>query len=207
MLGILPLLVAIMLLVAVPAYAHCDTMDGPVIADAKLALESGDITPILKWVSSENEAELRAAFEHTLAVRALGDEARELADNYLFETLVRIHREGEGAPYTGIKPHGTPLEPGITEADQAIAEGNPDAVFQGLHAILAEGIADRLSRVIEAKKHVNDSVEAGREYVEAYVIFVHYIERLFADAGGDAAHGETGGGGAEPPAEHSTHAH
>ena len=92
------------LIVPQPAFAHCDTLDGPVVLDAKAALEKGDVTPVLKWVKKDNEKEIRKVFSHTLAVRKLNPEARELADHYFFETLVRVHRAGEGAPFTGLKP-------------------------------------------------------------------------------------------------------
>ena len=42
------------------ARAHCDTMDGPVVKDAKAALEKGDVTPVLKWVAKDAEPEIRA---------------------------------------------------------------------------------------------------------------------------------------------------
>jgi hypothetical protein len=105
-------LVAVVLLAAMlasppRAIAHCDTLDGPVVRDARAALEARDVTPVLKWVEAEKEPEVREAFRHALAVRALGPEARTLADRFFFETLVRVHREGEGEPYTGLKPAGT----------------------------------------------------------------------------------------------------
>ncbi len=80
------------------AMAHCDALDGPVINEARTALNSGDITPVLKWVPAEDEAELEAMFAKTLDVRALGDNAQELADQQFFATLVEIHRAYEGAP-------------------------------------------------------------------------------------------------------------
>ncbi len=188
------------------AYAHCDTLDGPVIADAESALASGDVTPVLKWVGSDYETEIRAVFSHVMKVRNLGPEAAKLADNYFFETLVRIHREGEGAPFTGIKPAGTPSEPGVAEADAAILSGKPDAIFPALHALLVDGISRRLERVLEAKKHANDSVEKGREYVEAYVEFVHYVEALFAAGGRNAGHALESAPAAHPRPV-SAHAH
>jgi hypothetical protein len=93
------------------AFAHCDTMDGPVVLAAKTALDHKDVTPVLKWIKKNDEAEIKAAFAKTLAVRTKGPEARELADQFFFETFVRIHRAGEGAPFTGLKPAGTPLAP------------------------------------------------------------------------------------------------
>src|SRR5512136_371299 len=76
--------------------AHCDGMDGPVVTAAKKALETGDANPVLIWVQKKDEGEIRKAFQKTLAVRKLSPEAKELGDMYFFETLVRIHRAGEG---------------------------------------------------------------------------------------------------------------
>jgi hypothetical protein len=100
------------------AEAHCDSLDGPVITEARAALEAGDVTSVLKWVSQDYEAEIRAAFDHVVEVRKLGGEARSLADRFFFETLVRIHRAVEGAPYTGLKPAGSGLY-GVEEAASA----------------------------------------------------------------------------------------
>jgi hypothetical protein len=61
------------------AFAHCDTMDGPVVTTAKLALKTGDVTPVLKWVPQADESQIRSAFERTLKVRAFSPEAREMA--------------------------------------------------------------------------------------------------------------------------------
>lgn len=106
--------------------AHCDTLDGPVVMTAKSALEKGDVTPILKWVKPEHEGEIRSAFKKTMDVRIKGPEAKEFADMYFFETLVRLHRAGEGAPYDGIKPAGTDLGPAVSGADKALESGSVD---------------------------------------------------------------------------------
>jgi hypothetical protein len=160
-----------------PADAHCDTLDGPVVADARLALERGDPTPILKWIAPADEPEIRAAFARTLAVRAQGTEARELADMYLFETLVRVHRASEGAPYTGLKPAGAELPAAVTGADDALASGSVDGLVKLLTSEIEEGVRHRFMVAHEARQHANDSVAAGRAFVAAYVEFVHYVER------------------------------
>jgi hypothetical protein len=185
------LLAAIISLLAVPkeAMAHCDTLNGPVVQTAREALAKGDVTPVLKWVKPDKENEVRAAFVRTLAVRKQSKEAAELADMYFFETLVRLHREGEGAPYTGLKP-GEAVDPGIEAADKALDAGNDEHLIKEINHHISDGIGDRFHKVIEAKRHMNDSVEAGREYVEAYVGFIHYYERLFADVQGAAVHSE-----------------
>jgi hypothetical protein len=60
--------------------AHCDTLDGPVVTEAKVALEKGDVTPVLKWVKAEYEDEIKTVFKKTLAARSSGKEAKEIAD-------------------------------------------------------------------------------------------------------------------------------
>jgi len=47
---------------------------------------------------------------------------------------------------------------------------------------VAEGIRERFVKAYEAKKHADESVQAGREFVEAYIGFTHYVERLHLDA-------------------------
>lgn len=182
--------------------AHCDTMDGPVVKAAQVALEKGDVTGVLKWVQPGQEAEIRAAFDETLAVRALGKKARDLADKYFFETLVRVHREGEGAPYTGLKPAGT-VEPVIAASDKALETGSVEDLTHRITQLVAEGIRHRFAETLEKQKHAEHNVAAGREFVAAYVEFVHYVERLHADALGQAgAHA-----GGEKPAEETGHRH
>lgn len=162
-------------LAAGEARAHCDALDGPVVRDARLALERGDPAPVLKWVEPEGEAEIREAFRAALAVRAKGDEARQLADRYFFETLVRVHRAGEGEGFTGLKPAGT-VDPGIAAADRALESGSATRLSQELSARLAEGVATRFRRAVQLKQRAGDSVEAGRAYVAAYVDYIHFVE-------------------------------
>ncbi len=159
------------------AFGHCDTLDGPVVEAARLALRKADVTPVLKWVPKEHEQEIRDAFSLTLAVRVKGKQARELADRFFFETLVRVHRAAEGAPYTGLKPAGT-VEPAIAAADKALQTASVDALADKISNAVREGIKKRFDEALDKKKHSDDSVEAGRDFVEAYVQYVHFIEGI-----------------------------
>ena len=154
--------------------AHCDTVEGPVVATARIALDKGDVTPLLKWVRSKEEKKIRAAFLQTLALRSMGAEAKELADMYFFETLVRIHRAGEGVPYTGLKP-GEAIDPAVALADKALEKGKVDKLVNVLTKAMANGIRERFQHASETRKHADDSVAAGREFVESYVVFTHYL--------------------------------
>jgi hypothetical protein len=153
-------------------------MNGPIIPEARDALERGDVTPVLKWVNSENEAEIRAAFAEAVAVRTQGPEAKDLADRYFLETLVRLHRAGEGAPYTGIKDE--PIEPIVAMADQSIVDGSPDEMIERIGAHLATAVREKFNAVLAAREKKDLSVEAGRDFVEAYVVYTHYLEGIHA---------------------------
>jgi hypothetical protein len=171
--------------------AHCDSLSGPVVQDARLALERGDPEPVLKWVPSEREKEVRDAFEETIAVRVLSEDARRLADRSFFETLVRIHRAGEGEPFTGLKP-ANDVDPGIAAADEALQRGSVDALAERLSAAVAEGVRKRFAVAAERRRHASSSVPAGREFVEAYVDYVHFVEGVarLAHAGAPHRHHE-----------------
>ena len=172
--------------------AHCDTLDGPVVATARLALDKADVTPLLKWVRPADEKEIKRAFVKTLAVRTKGTEAKELADYYFFETLVRIHRQGEGAPYTGLKP-GASIDPAVALADKALGNGSVDKLVDVLSNAMAKGIRGLFAQALDKQKQADNSVAAGREFVESYVVFTHYIEGLHGlIKGGGAHHGAAG---------------
>jgi len=195
------LAVVVLSLSALPsaARAHCDTLDGPVVLTARKALETGKVNPVLAWVRPQDEAEIKAAFTRTLAVRKAGAEARSLADTWFFETVVRVHRAGEGAPYTGLKAAGQDLGPAIEAADGSIDSGSPAAVEKLLAHAVKEGVHERFAR-LKAQKRPGEDVAAGRAWVQAYVPYVHYAEGVYeAAARGAGAHAE--------PAAAPAHAH
>lgn len=169
------------------AAAHCDTMDGPVIQDAKRALETKEVTPVLKWVKEKDENVVRAAFAKALGAR--GKKNATAAENRFFATVVKIHRAGEGAPFTGLKQAGV-VEPAVAEADKALAGGSSDSLVKLVTDAVETGIKERFRRAAAAYKHKDESVAAGREFVEAYVEYTHYVERLHLDATAKEGHGE-----------------
>ena len=160
------------------AFGHCDTMNGPVVKAARNALKTGDINLVLIWVQKKDEPEIRAAFDKTLLVRKQSPEAQALADMYFFETLVRIHRAGEGAPYTGLKSGETEVEPGIAAADRAMESGSGEELVRHMREAAEKGVQEKFATVMAAKGFKPTEVEAGRGYVKAYVEFIHYVERL-----------------------------
>jgi quercetin dioxygenase-like cupin family protein len=171
---------------ATDARAHCDTMDGPVVKAAQRALESGAENHVLIWVRPEDEKEIRNAFRHALAVRKLGAEARTLADRFFFETVVRLHRQGEGEPFTGLKPAGTDLGTVIPATDRALASGS----IAELESLLLEGVRhglhERFGRAVATRNYAADDVAAGRAHVAAYVALTHYAEEVHAVSTGSA---------------------
>jgi len=171
--------------------AHCDGLDGPVVTAARKALETGNVNLVLVWVQKGDEETIKKTFEHTLKVRELGEDAKKLADRFFFETLVRIHRAGEGAPFTGLKPAGRDLGPAIPAADDAIETGAPKNLLKILNEAVHSGLHKRFTKVSDLKNYNPDDVEAGREFVKAYVDYVHYAEGIFK-AAQKSGHGNGG---------------
>lgn len=166
------------------ALGHCDGLDGPVVTAARKSLETGNVNLVLPWVRTEDEGAIRKVFDQARSVRQLGGEARELADTHFFETLVRIHRAGEGAPFGGLQPAGRDLGPAVPAADKALENGSIERVEKLLTDAIREGVHKHFDAALSRRKFDPDDVVAGRAYVEAYVPYVHYVERLWQDAQG-----------------------
>lgn len=165
---------------------------------------------MLKWIPTADEAVVRTAFDATVNVRGESDAARALADRYFFETLVRLHRAGEGEGFTGLKPAGS-TGPAIAAADRALDDGRIDQLADKYAAAVRDTITHRFSETREKQREAGQSVALGREYVEAYVQLTHFVEsveHLVAHgashqhrASGDAQHDQAAGSGG-PAAGH-----
>jgi len=172
-------------------------MDGPVVKAAKLALEKGNVNLILPWLPKKQEDELKEAFKKTLRVRKLGKEAKELADYWFFEIAVRLHRAGEGEPYTGLKPAGLDEGPVIPRAEEAIEKGDASEVIEFLSHNVEEEVQKRVNHALSLKSHDENDVDAAREYVNAMLEFMLYSHKLYiymTSAGGHAHAAEAGHG-------------
>lgn len=168
------------------AAAHCDTLDGPVVAAAQRALESGQIEHALIWVQKGDERAVRDAFAHARSARGTGGSAAQRAEQAFYATLVRVHRKGEGAPYTGLKPAGQ-IEPPVAAADRSLATGQPAEVEKLVLEHTQAGLRERFEAVARQRNFAPTDVEAGRAYVGAYVDYVHFVERVY-EAAGSAGH-------------------
>ena len=150
------IIIAIVTFLCPLAFAHCDTMDGPVVKAAQKALETGNVNLVLIWVQQKDEAEIKKAFEKTLAVRKLGPEAKELADMYFFETVVRIHRAGEGVPYTGLKSAGAEMNPAVVAADKAIDSNSLEKLEELLTDTVKKELHKKFHELLERKNYNPD---------------------------------------------------
>lgn len=146
---------------------HCDSLDGPVVKAATAALEARDVALVLPYVPAEGEAEVKQAFALTLEVEPLAPEAKRLADEWFFENVVRIHRAGEGAPYTGLKPAGLGHGPVVPVAERALETGSVEDLVSLLTGMVEEAVRDRFTAVMDRKAHENGDLGANRAYVEA----------------------------------------
>lgn len=194
-------LLALILGIPRTAQAHCDSLDGPVVKAAQAALKENNIDLVLIWVKEGDDAAIRKAFEQTLAVRKLDSEARELADMYFFETLVRIHRAGEGVAYTGLKPSGTDFGPSIPATDKALESEDIEPVLKMLSGKTEHGVRQRFEEILAKKKFDKNNVQSGCDFVKAYVEYTHYVKRIH-DAAARVADGHFHDAAATPAAAH-----
>lgn len=159
------------------ASAHCDSYDGPVIKDALKALEQNNVELVLKWVEPKYEKIITDKFNQTLKLTGNNQEVNKIIRTHFLETLVRLHREGEGASFTGLKPVGS-MTPMIEMADKSLDVNDVDHVVKAVNNHLGELLRERFEHAMELSKTKDSSVEQGRAYVEAYVQYTHTLEAL-----------------------------
>lgn len=169
---------------------HCDSLDGPVVKAAIKALHDGNVDLVLPFVKEDGEEEIRTAFVRSIAARG-APEAREVADLYFFETVVRVHRRGEHAPYTGLKPAGLEVGPVIPMAERAIESGSPDDLVGLLSDVLHEEVKRRLDHVLALRPAPGARVPEVREYVEAMLGLQVWSHMIFTKLQSDP-HARTG---------------
>jgi hypothetical protein len=168
---------------AMAAHAHCDAVDGPVAKVAIAALEDGNINPVLAYAPATAEEEIRAAFERSRAVRGLGGHASELAEHAFLETVIRLHRAGEGAAYTGLKPAGIDYGPVIPAAEKAVQTGDLAALKALLVEEIEHALTERLAQVRELKDvplnpKTSAEVPHARKRVSSELGFITFAETL-----------------------------
>ena len=181
------MMIALIAIMPQPLSAHCDSYDGPLIKDALKALETSNVKPVLKWIDEKYEPEIISLFDKTASLRGGDKEVYAIVEKHFLETLVRLHREGEGAPFTGLKPAGS-ASPVIVMADQAIASGEVKTLTTQLDAHLNKVLIDRYNEVMEKSLRKDNSAAEGREYVKAYVEYTHFLEAIHALIEGGAPH-------------------
>lgn len=175
-----------MILSPLPASAHCDSYDGPLIRDALIAIETGKVAPVLKWIDEKHEQEIITLFDKTVSLKGGDKETYAIVEKHFLETLVRLHREGEGAPFTGLKPAGS-VTTIIAMADQAVASGKPTTLITKLDDHLNKVLTAKYELVMEKSLRKDASPAEGREYVKAYVEYTHFLEAIHGiiEGGGD----------------------
>lgn len=176
-----------MLFFSFPTYAHCDSYDGPVIQDAMKALDNNQVELVLKWIEPHQEEEIITLFNKTYQLKDKDEQVYVIVEKHFFETLVRLHRETEGAPYTGLKPADS-MTPLVEMADRSIEINTLEEVTETVNTHLNEVLEERYAKVMELYKTKDNSVEEGRAYVHAYVEYTHTLEALEHVLHGDFAH-------------------
>jgi hypothetical protein len=169
---------------------HCDAKDGPVVQGALLALDTEDVNEALRFAPAEAETEIRDAFAIALEARKAAPEARDVADLYFAETVVRLHRAGEGAPYTGLKPAGLDVGLIIPVAERAIDTGSAHELTALLSETLHHEVKHRFDHVMELKARSDQGLAQSREYTGAMLglqVWAHKLHLTMKSAAHEGA--------------------
>jgi len=158
---------------------HCDTMDGPVVTAAELALEMENINYVLPYVKKDLERELKDAFDKTIVVRELSGDAAEVADYWFFETAVRLHMSGKGKSYTGIKHSGLNQGSVINKAEEAIETGDKSELEEFLMDFIGEAFERRFETAMYKKEYDLNNIDAARDYLNSMLEFVLFVNKLY----------------------------
>lgn len=146
---------------------HCDSLDGPVATAARRALDAADVDLVLPFVHADGVAEVQEAFDQVRRARTLGPAAQEVADRWFLETVVRVHRAGEGAAFTGLKPAGLDVGPVIPAAERALESGSVDGLVEVLCDAMRSEVERRHAGAMALKARADESVADARAYVDA----------------------------------------
>lgn len=165
-------------LVITESYAHCDRKNGPVAKAAKEALKTGEFSKVVIWVGEDQEEELKKKFQQSRSVYQKEGASKALAKEYFMETAVRLHRATEGMPFTGLKP-AKPAAKDIQIAEKALRTGDLDPVMDMFSSKLEDKAQKWFQKALEAKKHKDKSIEAGREWTDKYVKYIVYLHKLY----------------------------
>ena len=176
------------MLASISGFAHCDSYDGPVIKDALKALDQNNVQLVLKWIEPQQEKEIISLFDKTYSLKNGDQEVYSIVEKHFLENLVRLHRETEGEPYTGLKPAGS-MTPLVAMADNSIASNDVEEVIKTVTTHLEQVLRERYAKVAELSKTKDNSVEQGRHYVAAYVQYTHTLEALEQLLHGPISHG------------------
>ena len=120
---------------------------------------------------------------------------------------MRIHRAGEGAPFTGLKPAGLDLGPAVPAADRALEEGSAEKVVRLLVDAVRAGVHAHFRAAVESGFSIQTMWPRDAGMSKPTCRTCIYVERLW-----EAATGPVHGDHAEHAsqvhsAEHAMHHH
>lgn len=174
---VLSLIAIFSLLGMQPALAHCDSFDGPALVDAAKALETNNVELIKKWIQPDDEEVVVPLFHKTMSLKEGDADVYAIVRTHFYETFVRLHREMEGASFTGLKSAGTTAHITVM-SDKAIETGDFNGLLIALNRHVNAQLTEKYEKVAALYPVKDRSVEEGRRFVAAYVDYTHAVEAV-----------------------------
>ena len=78
----------------------------------------------------------------------------------------------------------------VKKADAALETGDVSELADRISSHVKAAVEEKFRHALEKKRSADESPEKGREFVEAYIAFVHTVEGIHELVMGGHAHGE-----------------
>jgi hypothetical protein len=153
-----------------------------VVRAARRALGEERVAVVLPFVPKAAEKEVTELFHKVVHARKADPVSRDVADEHFFDTVVRLHRAGEGAPFTGLKPAGLDVGPVIPVAEHAAESGDGRALEDILVDVVRAEVQRRLRHLAHLRPEMEHGVDHAREYVKASLGLQVWAHALYTAA-------------------------
>jgi hypothetical protein len=167
-----------------------DITNGSVMDAAKMALDTGNVNYVLIWVPEASENKLKNLFAKTVCERRDRKDVQDIAFDWYFETVNRLHRAGEGTLYTCMNLAGLDERSVVPKVKRVIETGEAEEIIGFIPKTQEHDFRHRFRHVMEKKNYDVNNVVDGRAYVAAFTDFIVYLHHIYTSIPREAGHAE-----------------
>ena len=165
-----------------------DITKGLVMDAAKMALDTGNVNYVLIWVPEASENKLKNLFDKTVCEHRDRKDVQDIALDWYFETVSRLHRSRKRVLYTFMKPDGLDESQIFQKVERAIEIGDVEELIGDIPYTKEGDLRQRFRHVMDKRNYDVNNIAAGRAYVSAFIDFIIYVHNLSTSIPGEEGH-------------------